>query len=231
MISAVTGEILAGPRPTPGTGTTSLRAPVEFERSVQALARDGHRVFIEASPHPVLTAADRRDPRRRGTGTDAGGRCRDRQPAPRRRRPRAAAGRLAAAHVAGAPVDWSAVLPAGATVDLPTYAFQHQRYWPAPGPASPRRRGHGVRRGRGAVLGGGRGRQRAGARRGAGGGRRRAIAARCCRRWHRGGAGSGTESAVAGLAVPRHLDAGRRTPVRRRWPGHWLLVVPLAGAR
>ena len=36
---------------------TSLRAPVEFDRAVRVLAAAGHRVFVEVSPHPVLTAA------------------------------------------------------------------------------------------------------------------------------------------------------------------------------
>ncbi|MFR9731972.1 SDR family NAD(P)-dependent oxidoreductase [Saccharopolyspora sp. MS10] len=37
---------------------------------------------------------------------------------------------LARQHVDGAPVDWTAVFPAGALLDtLPTYAFQRQRYW------------------------------------------------------------------------------------------------------
>ncbi|MCF3148739.1 polyketide synthase dehydratase domain-containing protein, partial [Streptomyces platensis] len=31
----------------------------------------------------------------------------------------------------GVPVDWSTLLPTGRRVDLPTYAFQHKRYWPA----------------------------------------------------------------------------------------------------
>jgi NADP-dependent 3-hydroxy acid dehydrogenase YdfG len=37
---------------------------------------------------------------------------------------------LAEAHVHGARLSWPAILPPGQRVDLPTYAFQHQRYWP-----------------------------------------------------------------------------------------------------
>ncbi|MFE5588002.1 polyketide synthase dehydratase domain-containing protein, partial [Kitasatospora sp. NPDC056531] len=36
---------------------------------------------------------------------------------------------LSAAFVAGLPVDWTTLLPAGRHVELPTYAFQHRRYW------------------------------------------------------------------------------------------------------
>ena len=36
---------------------------------------------------------------------------------------------LAGLHVRGVPVDWAAVLPGGRRVDLPAYAFQHQRFW------------------------------------------------------------------------------------------------------
>ncbi|MFI6093893.1 SDR family NAD(P)-dependent oxidoreductase, partial [Streptomyces sp. NPDC051218] len=39
---------------------------------------------------------------------------------------------LAEAWVAGVDVDWSAVVPAGHRVELPTYAFQHERYWLEP---------------------------------------------------------------------------------------------------
>src|ERR1700689_2121303 len=35
----------------------SLREPVQFQSAVQTLAASGHRIFIEVSPHPVLTTA------------------------------------------------------------------------------------------------------------------------------------------------------------------------------
>ena len=45
MVSAMTGEFLAGPELDAGTGGDSLRAPVEFDRAVRVLAAAGHRVF------------------------------------------------------------------------------------------------------------------------------------------------------------------------------------------
>ncbi|MER5356559.1 type I polyketide synthase, partial [Kitasatospora sp. NPDC002551] len=36
---------------------------------------------------------------------------------------------LSAAFVAGLPVDWTTLLPAGPQADLPTYPFQRERYW------------------------------------------------------------------------------------------------------
>ncbi|WP_416976176.1 hypothetical protein, partial [Streptomyces sp. 4F14] len=37
---------------------------------------------------------------------------------------------VARLHTHGVPVDWSAIVGQGAVVDLPTYAFQRERYWP-----------------------------------------------------------------------------------------------------
>ena len=42
---------------------------------------------------------------------------------------------LASAHAHGIPVHWPAVLAAGRTIALPTYAFRHQQYWPRPASA------------------------------------------------------------------------------------------------
>ena len=137
MISAMTGQPLDGPQAGAGYWYDSLRAPVDFGRAVRVLGEAGHRVFIEVSPHPVLTAAI--------TGTLEDAAVARRAPAPvtvtgTLRRDDGGPARflasLAAAHVRGARVDWAAVLPAGHRVELPTYAFQHQRYWPQPAPAA-----------------------------------------------------------------------------------------------
>ena len=135
MISAMTGQPLDGPQAGAGYWYDSLRAPVDFGRAVRVLGEAGHRVFIEVSPHPVLTAAIT------GTLEDAAA-----APAPvtvtgTLRRDDGGPARflasLAAAHVRGVAVDWAAVLPAGRRVDLPTYAFRHQRYWPQPSAVIP----------------------------------------------------------------------------------------------
>ena len=127
MISAMTGQWLDGPEAGPRYWYDSLRAPVEFGRAIQALAGSGHDVFAEVSPHPVLTTAitgpsEPGRSRRCVTGTlrrDDGG-------------PARFLAALAALHVRGTPVNWAAVLGGGQQVDLPTYAFRHQRYWPQP---------------------------------------------------------------------------------------------------
>jgi acyl transferase domain-containing protein/NADPH:quinone reductase-like Zn-dependent oxidoreductase/NADP-dependent 3-hydroxy acid dehydrogenase YdfG/acyl carrier protein len=136
MISAMTGKWVEGPDLDAGYWYDSLRSPVEFARAIQSLAGAGHGAFIEVSPHPVLTTAisEIADTAACVTGTlrrDDGG-------------PARLLASLAEAHVHGLPVDWTAVLPEGNRIDLPTYAFQHERYWPRPMamPAGPGSLGH-----------------------------------------------------------------------------------------
>ncbi|HTZ44616.1 MAG TPA: SDR family NAD(P)-dependent oxidoreductase [Jatrophihabitans sp.] len=100
----------------------NLREPVRFAPVIEQLAQQGHGVFVEASPHPVLTVAigESLD----GTSAITTGTL---------RRDEGGAHRLllslAEAWTHGATVDWTAITGPGATLDLPTYAFQHQRYW------------------------------------------------------------------------------------------------------
>ncbi|WP_247667463.1 type I polyketide synthase [Micromonospora sp. C81] len=98
----------------------NLRQPVRLDLAVEAAYAAGHRIFIEVSAHPVLTGAiaDTADVATVGTlRRGEGG-------------PGQLVRSLAEAWVCGAPVDWTTVIPATRTVDLPTYPFQHQRFWP-----------------------------------------------------------------------------------------------------
>ncbi|BBB02256.1 putative polyketide synthase [Actinacidiphila reveromycinica] len=129
MVSSMTGEPIDGTALDAGYWYASLRAPVRFGDAVTALAGSGHTVFVEASPHPVLTGAvadtvHAADPDAESGGPVVTGTLRRDEGGPAR-----LLTSFAEAHVRGVPVDWTRVLPAGSTVDLPTYPFQHQRYW------------------------------------------------------------------------------------------------------
>ncbi|MEV6131744.1 type I polyketide synthase [Streptomyces violaceusniger] len=102
----------------------NLREPVRFAETVGDLVGQGLTHFVEVSPHPVLlpSVQDALD----ATGVpgavipslrlDDGG-------------PQRFLTSLAEAHVHGVPVDWTPAAPGGLRVDLPTYAFQHRRFW------------------------------------------------------------------------------------------------------
>ncbi|MBF6330414.1 type I polyketide synthase [Nocardia transvalensis] len=132
MVSAMTGEVLTGEELDAEYWYASLRAPVEFDRAVRVLAGEGHEVFIEITPHPVLLGpmTDTLDEVARNTDAEPAVVCGT------LRRDDGGATRLLTslgeAFVQGVPVDWTAVLPRGERVELPTYAFQRERYWPAP---------------------------------------------------------------------------------------------------
>nr|WP_051905942.1 type I polyketide synthase [Streptomyces flavovariabilis] len=111
----------------------NLRHPVEFERTTRALLADGHRVFVEASPHPVLSvgleetfaAAEADDARVIGTLRRADG------------GPARLLTSLAEAHVAGVPVRWAQAFTGQDVqrVPLPGHPFHRERFWLLPGTA------------------------------------------------------------------------------------------------
>jgi acyl transferase domain-containing protein/thioesterase domain-containing protein/acyl carrier protein len=107
---------------------TNLRGQVDFEPAIRALIDHGTGCFIEMSPHPVLTMAVEETIAAHGAvdrigvvgslRRDEGGLARFTLS-------------LGEAHIAGVKVDWAArFADSGARqVPLPTYAFQHKRYW------------------------------------------------------------------------------------------------------
>jgi len=126
--AGLTGELADGC--DPGYWAAQAREPVRFASAVGALYRAGVRTFIEIGPDATLSAL--------GPAAIPSGDGDQRGVFIPLLRPGVAAAQamvtaLARAHVHGTSVDWTAVLSSGHTaVDLPTYAFQHQRYWPRP---------------------------------------------------------------------------------------------------
>src|ERR1700689_4439945 len=57
VMSGADGQLIDGAVMDGAYWYRSLREPVQFHRAVQSLAASGHRIFIEVSPHPVLTPA------------------------------------------------------------------------------------------------------------------------------------------------------------------------------
>ncbi|MER7056634.1 type I polyketide synthase [Streptomyces sp. NPDC000351] len=132
FLSTVTGQPLEGTELDGAYWFHNLRRTVQLEEATRTLLDQGHRVFIEASAHPVLTIAlqETIDDTSYDSAVTVPSLHRDE-------------GGLddflasaAQAHVSGAALDWAAVLGGpGAVVDLPTYPFRRRRHW-LEGPAT-----------------------------------------------------------------------------------------------
>ncbi|WP_425564653.1 type I polyketide synthase, partial [Saccharopolyspora halophila] len=127
--STVTGGPIDTTGLDPDYWYANLRRTVRFEQATRTLLADGCDVFIEPSAHPVLTSGVEE------TLEDAG---REGVVLGSLRRDEGGWAQLlssvAEAHVRGVRVDWAAFFAGtGARrVQLPTYAFQQQRYWEDP---------------------------------------------------------------------------------------------------
>ena len=122
--SSVTMERLDGTALDADYFFCNLRQPVRFHEAVQHLLSDGHRFFIELSPHPVLTLALRETID--AAAGSAAVTCSLRRDEGDERRLMLS---LCELYGQGLAVDFSRILPRGRHVPLPTYPFQRQRYW------------------------------------------------------------------------------------------------------
>ncbi|ANS25258.1 type I polyketide synthase [Rhodococcus opacus] len=127
--SSVTGGVLDGTALDADYWYRNLRRTVRFEQATRSLAADGYRLFVESCSHPVLTVPLQETLDAAGVAGRAIGTI---------RRDRAGlrqfTAALAEAQVHGLHVEWDRVRWARHDdrqqwVDLPTYAFQHRRYW------------------------------------------------------------------------------------------------------
>ena len=133
VASAVSGDPLDTTTMDAGYWYANLREPVRFHEGVAGLLAVGECTFVELSAHPVLAPAL--------TDTLAGVAGRTLSvviPTLHRDRPDldalgVALGRL---HLHGHSPSWPALYPQAGTVELPTYPFEHRRYWLAPTPSA-----------------------------------------------------------------------------------------------
>uniref|UniRef100_UPI003A0FC0AD SDR family NAD(P)-dependent oxidoreductase n=1 Tax=Streptomyces sp. NEAU-H33 TaxID=2979463 RepID=UPI003A0FC0AD len=104
----------------------NLRHTVHFHDAVRALAEQGHDTFIEVSSHPVLTMALQEI-------LDGGTSAAPATVSETLRRQEGGPARLltsvAQVWTSGVAVDWRRAFADARRIDLPTYAFQHRRYW------------------------------------------------------------------------------------------------------
>ncbi|MGW4084043.1 SDR family NAD(P)-dependent oxidoreductase [Streptomyces sp. NPDC004822] len=131
LYSTVLAEPVPGERLDAGYWCANLSEPVRFADTVRRLLDDGHRYFVELSPHPSLGAAVEAVAAEAGVDAVTVGTL------------RRGAGRrdtllrsLGALHTAGHTPDWTALFPGDRRADLPTYAFARERHWLAPAPAT-----------------------------------------------------------------------------------------------
>ncbi|MGW3017910.1 type I polyketide synthase, partial [Streptomyces longwoodensis] len=134
VVSTVTGRTATADELTSAAyWTGQIRGTVRFHDAVRELRARGATVFVEIGPDAVLTPLVR-------AALDG--------EAPAAAVPLLRAGRdecetfalgLATARVHGAPLDAATFFPGGRRADLPTYAFQRERYWlPSGAPADAR---------------------------------------------------------------------------------------------
>ncbi len=120
---------LADPRSAPvldgAYWAANLRDPVRLVAATTAAAQDGHRVFLEISPHPVVAHSVTETLSENGfEDVFVGTSLRRNQP-----EPLTFLVALGTAHCHGVEVDWSRLQPSGGLADLPPYAWQHRRHW------------------------------------------------------------------------------------------------------
>ncbi|MEV7779268.1 type I polyketide synthase [Kitasatospora sp. NPDC088351] len=134
LCSTVSGAFADDSVGTPEYWVRQLREAVRFAPAVRSLLDSGVRLFVELGPDAVLTAMTRAI-----VATDLAA-CASVVAGSRRAvdEPEQLVTALATAHCAGQPVRWAAYFGTRpqARITLPTYPFQHERFWLLPAEAA-----------------------------------------------------------------------------------------------
>jgi mycoketide-CoA synthase len=127
FVSGLTGGLVTGEVTEPGYWVRHVREAVRFGDAVEALRAAGIRTFVEVGPDAALT------PMAVPQADEAW------LPVLRRNRPEpeSLVAAVGGVYVRGGAVDWSRFYAGGGKrIELPTYAFQRQRYWTSRGGGS-----------------------------------------------------------------------------------------------
>ncbi|WP_155354284.1 type I polyketide synthase [Acrocarpospora macrocephala] len=119
VVSTLTGRV--SDITDPGYWVRQVREPVRFADAIRTLDAAEVTTFLEIGPDAVLAGMARESlPDGRVVASVL-----------RKGRPEeeTALFALGHAHIHGRPIDWEAVIPGATRVDLPTYAFQRERFW------------------------------------------------------------------------------------------------------
>ena len=149
MVSTVTGGFVRGQELDANYWGRNVREPVLFASAVDLLARDGCRVFLELSPHPILGASIQQQ--LGGTGQTGSA-----WPSLKREEDErfALLETLGGLYSIGCEPDWRRIYPGKqAVASLPPYPWQRERHW-YDGPPVPAG-GHAVEEGRAGPATGG----------------------------------------------------------------------------
>ncbi|MFD8871430.1 SDR family NAD(P)-dependent oxidoreductase, partial [Streptomyces sp. NPDC059590] len=102
----------------------NLRQPVRFAHAIHTLTQEEHHTFIEISPHPTLTPAIQDTTDTTDTPITVISTLRRNHDDHHQH-----LHSLAHAHTTGHPITWQPTHQHHNHINLPTYPFQHQRYW------------------------------------------------------------------------------------------------------
>ncbi len=125
IYSTVTGTVSTGLEFDAPYWARNLREPVLFAPAVQQVLDDGHDIFLEISPHPILLSAIQQGCQHRGHEGAV-------LPSLRREEEEHTVmlGSLGTLYTLGCAVDWSRSYPTGGQcVRLPSYPWQRERCW------------------------------------------------------------------------------------------------------
>ena len=125
LYSTVTGDKVENAAYDADYWYANIRQPVLFAKAIQAMIHDGHTLFLEIGPHPVLSSSIKETASAMKNKVDVVASLNRKEP-----EIDTFYRGLAELYVQGAVIDWQAFYPEGGRfLQLPLYPWQRDSYW------------------------------------------------------------------------------------------------------